>query len=495
MIPNSPTLTEKILKGSSIVLFLSFLMAPLGYVIRALYAHTLSVEMYGLFYAILGFFTIIAAYNDLGFGPAVSYFLPKYIKSQDTSSGFLVYKYGQLIQIITSIFISLIIILITPWLITYYFKVPGIENIIYVFCIYLVANSFLNSLIQAFIGLQKEKYYSSINLIRLTFTLLFSLLFWAFDSANALFYSVSWISAYLVTALVYNYLLHKRHRELVRNKLWWNKDLLKMMSHYAIPTLFTASIYSFITFSDIFFLTLFRGVKEVGAYNIILPLASTSIVFLSPLNNLILPLTSHLMEGDKSKITNLIEQALKIIPFVALYFALFLVMFPSSPIKLIFGEKWLGPTEQPLIILSIGYIAISLYTFLATIVSGFGKVKEKLLISVFIAIVSIFLNAFLIYFYGLMGAVIANSLIGVISVILFGHIIKKVIPFHYPYLFYIKIASLSTFLYIIVKFVNFYPTNWFQFITSGIVYTMIIIILALYSNIIDKSMIKLIFRK
>lgn len=491
---SSQSFINKIIHGSSTVIFFTLLLSPLGYAIRVLYSHTLSIEMYGLFYAALALFTLITTYNDLGFGYSVAYLVPKFFREQKYAQVWKTYKYCQVIEVSTSVILSLLLILLASWIATHFFKMEAAKNLIYIFSIYLISNSFLSAIIQLFIGLEQEIYYSSVHLIRLLFSLIFSLMFLFFDNANVVTYSLSWSCGYIISILVYSFFLYKKFGFIV-SKTSWDNELFKKMYTCAIPTLLTTSVYSFINFSDTFFLTLFREVTEVGVLNVVLPLASISSIFLTPINNFLLPLISRLMEEDKKKIEILLEKFLQVIPFVSLYFGLFTTLFPGFPISFIFGEKWLKMTETPLSILAIGYIPISLSLFLGIVVSGFGLVKERLRASIYIAILSIILNSSLIYFLSVTGAAIANILLSVFSLYIFSKIIKSKIKFRFPIIFYLKLIAFSLTVYISVTFLSIKITNIFTYLALGIIYTCMILIFGYYLKMFNLDMIKLIIRK
>jgi O-antigen/teichoic acid export membrane protein len=486
----SEILTKKVFRGSFIVLMFTFLGAPLGYLIRILYSQTLSIEMYGLFYAVISLFGILATYNDLGFGFSVSYFVPKYFKKKNYSSCWNLYVYDQIIELGSSIFISILLVIFGKWLALNYFRVPGAENLIYILSIYFIANSCVEALNRFFNGLQQEKFYSSIQFSRLSFVLIFSVLFWLFDMPNVLLYAASWALAYALVAIIYNFFLYKFNKNII-NKFSWDKKLFRLMFNYAVPTLATTSIYTFINFTDTFFLTLFKGVEQVGIYNIVLPIVSVGSIFLSPINGLLFPLISHLKEGEEEKISKILNIILRIIPFIGIYFSLFIILFPSPLIKYLFGSKWLGLVENPLIILSIGIIASSLSGYMCTFVSALGKVKERLYISIFIAITNIILNLFFVYYFGVTGAVIANSFIYLLSVFLYGKVIKSVFLFKYPIFFYSKLFIFSLIIFFLTRFFHIEPNSLWQIIFGGIIYSIIIILFGFYLNIFNKKILKL----
>lgn len=487
--------SEKVIKNSVIVIVLSFLGAVFAYLIRVLYSRSLSVEDYGLFYAVFGFFSIISVHADLGFGEAVVYFIPKYFKSKKYSKVWNIYTYGQFVQVIVSVLIAAILVILTPNLTANYFKVPGSEDIIYIFCAFLIINSLLNSILQIFTGLQKPKYYSLMLVLRSALVLIFSLLLLVLDRNEIISYALSWVVGYLVIAVIFIYLLWKRHPKLSGNNLSWDLNTFKVMYKYALPAFATTFIYSLLVSSDIFLLTLLKGVREVAIYNVVVPIASISIVLLSPLNSILFPLVSHLYEGEKRKLRYLISKVYEVIPFIGVYFALFIIMFPSSAIALTFGIKWLDFLEVSLSIFALGYIGILMSSITGIIILGVGKVKERLWVLALVAILNIAINSFLIWQYGVIGSAITNTLMGTTLCIIFTVIIKKFVDFKIPLKFYMKIFLFSILLFMFVRVIRFSPQNWLEFIISGFIYTLVFICLGFLLKVVDKQLITLVMSK
>lgn len=485
----SYSLKEKVIKGSIIALGLSFLGSVFAYFIRILYSRTLSIEDYGLFYAILSLPLMFTIYLDLGFGYSSVYLLPKYLKLKKFAKAWNIFIYGQTVSLVMSILISLILIITAPLLTKYYFKVAGSEILIYIFCIFLIASGLINGMIQVYSGMQKEKYYSSITLLRwfLTFTLSIFFIFLGFS--NILFFAIAWSAGHLITAIIYLALLYYKHSFLTVNKIFWERSTFRQMFSLAVPSILETFISSIFLMTVNFFLTFFRGVTEVGIYNVILPLASIPLVLLIPLNTFLLPLVSHLCEGEKDKLEFLTEQILKIIPLVGAYFSLFIILFPSTSISLIFGEKWLGKIESSLSILCLGMIFLLLNGILGVIALGLGKVRERLKIAIIIAILSVPANALLIWYWGVMGAVITIGLIALILNLLFINLIQKDLRIKIPYSFYITLAIFSSVVFILIRAIRISPQNWGEFIGFGLVYTFIYTVFGYLLKVFDKNLI------
>lgn len=492
---NPKSLKERLVKGSVVTLTLALIGSILAYLVRILLSRTLTVENYGLYYAVFSLFTVATAYVDLGFGYSVVYLFPKYVKYKNYSKAWNIFIYGQTISITTSIVASIFFIAFAPLLAQKYFKLPGSEILIYIFCVYLISFTVINGLIQVFTGFQKEKYYSSIAVFRWFLTLVFSLSFLFFGFSNLIYYAIALCLGHLLTALIYFFLLLKKYTFLIRNKIVWERSLLKQMSIFAIPSLLETLVVSAVVLGDNLFLILFKGVKEVGVYNIVYPLASIPLVLVNPINGLLLPLVSHLMEGEKEMLKYLMEKILQVAPFIWLYFSLFTIMFPSTIVGLIFGQKWVGLVEIPVIILSLGIFPMLMNGIFGAITLGTGRVKEKLKVAAFTTIISIFASGFFTYHYGVLGAVISASSIALMVSLLFSRIIYFVIPFQIPYSFYIKLLIFSFLIYFLVKITGIYPKNWFEFIISGLIYTIIYIAFGYILKVYDQKLLLMILPK
>lgn len=484
-------LSVKVLKGSALAITLTLIGAVFAYLIRVIYSRTLTIENYGLFYAVFGLFSMLSTYADLGFAEAISYFIPKYLKKKNYSKLWNTFLYGQLVQIGVSVILALLIAIFTPFLAEKYFRVHGSETIIYIFCAFLVLNGFLNGINQIFTGLQKPAYFSTINTVKSFFIILFSSIAVFQGKNNLNLYGYIWLASYVLTISFYLYLLWSRHSFLTSNKFVKSTEFLLSLVKYAIPAFITTFIYSLMSASDIFFLTLFRGVIEVGIYNIIVPIASTSIIFLAPIHNILLPLTSHLMEGEKEKLGYILTYIYKIIPFIGAYFALFIVLFPSAIVSFIFGEKWLYLAGFPLSLLTIGYIFLLLGNLLGTVALGLGRMSERLNILLSVGILNIVLDAFFIWKFGVLGSVIMDSFIAVILVGVFTLMIRKYVVFKIDYFYYLKLLAISSLVFGLIRFIKIKPLNIGELILYGIIYTVLFAVIGLMLNIYDKKSLQL----
>ena len=473
---------KRILRGGSIILLFNTLVLPLGYIIRLLYARTLSIEQFGLFYAVMSFFIILTTYNDLNLGYSVIYYLPKYLHKKDYKSCWNLYVYNQIVSIIVTLIFSCIVIFLAPFLVSHYFRVSYGLPLIYVFIFFFLANSIVSTIHNLFYGLQQEEYYSLKEFLRLFFTVLFSVVLWLFKRDSLYTYAIAWSSAYGLTALIYIGILLRKNNFLI-NKITWDSSLARKMIAYSFPTLITTVIGTFAT-ADIIFLTILRGVKEVGIYNIILPIVSIAGILLTPISSFFYPFISHLRETQKEKTSQIIEQLLHYVPFVVLYFSLFIFIFPNTSVTLLFGAKWALYTRLPLQIMCVSSVFLQLFNYLSIISLSLGLVKQRLMISAITTTLHILVSYILINSFGILGAVIANLLSYGIYTFLYGILLRKKVDFKFPFLFYGKILLFSCVLFLLSSALHLQPTNWPQFIGLGFLYTGIMVCFAFYLKLL-----------
>jgi len=461
----------------------TFAAAPLGYLIRMILSRSLSIEMYGLYFAVIGFFSFFITYNDLGFGYSLSYFFPKFFRKKDYRTCWNLYTYDQFIELITSLVFSGILFLSASWITSHYFKVPEAEYLIKIFCVYFIANSVVSALNKLYNGMQKELYYASMELVRFIFLATVASIYYLNHVHDVSAFAWGLVSSYIFVAFLYRLLLQKNFAFLVRQPFSWNPTLLQTMAKYALPTIMTTSVYTLITFSDTFFLTLFKGVKEVGIYNVMIPIVGVFAIFLSPINTFLFPFISHHADSDKKTVNTLLSHTLRIIPFICFYFAVFIILFPNPIIAILFGSKWSSTSAVALSILAVGYSLSTLGSFMGTYIIGLGKVKERLRISIIIAVCNTICSLILVPLFGIIGVAISFLMTSLLSVILQGVTLTSDLTIRYPIIFYLKIILFGSILFIFCRATNLYPNNWYQLILYGGMYTIIMGIFGLWINV------------
>lgn len=466
----------RLLRGSFLVGIFTVSAAPLGYILRMLLSRGLSVEMYGLFYATLAFIGIFTTYNDLGFGYSLTYLVPKFMRRNQFDKVWQAYLYDAAIELGTAIVIFAVIFGGSDWLSQNYFHIPEAKPLLIVFGVYFIGNCYVSALQKLFMGLRQEVIHLSIPPFILGFTVLgvgsISLL----GKLSVTNVAWCWGFGYLAASVVYTLINLKQNRFLISQRVFWDSDLFKHMAHYALPTILNASIFTFITATDTFFLTLFRGVSEVGVYNVLVPIAAIPLVLFSPIESFLLPYISHFYEGEKEKITTLLWHTQTILVVATAYISVFVLLFPVGLVQTLFGKQWSEISGVPLQWWAAAFSIVVLSNHANTMISGVGKVRERLQASIGIAVFNVTLSALLVYYYGVLGAVWANIATTTVSLGVYLLILRQVIavPIRFSILFKVMLLSLG--LFFLIDSLGWQLQNWLQLVVLGSTYTCLFIL-------------------
>lgn len=491
-----PTLTEQIFKGSFIVVVTSVLASPLGYGTRILLSRSLSTEAYGLFYAMLAFFSLFSSYNDLGFGKAATYYISKFLAKGDQKSIWLVAVYTAIIGLVSSVILAGFALLFNSYLADFYFKSEEAKAIIPIFALYFVFECLGLVLKNIFIGLRRAKYYSLMQPFRFLLTFFFSALLFVTHSTSLWYFSFAWMAAYAATVILFTIISAKQYAFLV-GPVVYDKGLLKSLKTYALPNIASGVVHQLNSYVDTVFLTFIRGVDSVGLYNIINPIIGLPSIVLSPLTRVFFPMVSLLTEekNGHQKITYFTETVLKIIPLITLYFNVFIFLFAQSTIATLFTYKWVALAEKPLILISVTYLFSTLVSYLSLILEGMGLLKQKVAITTFLLICNVIINPIAITFWDVKGLIVANAVLQLLATGIYLYVLSRKISFTIPYKLYLRYAVFFLLVIVTVKAVGFWPKTFGSFLITGGIYSLLVAAFALKQDLLDQQTIQIITTK
>jgi O-antigen/teichoic acid export membrane protein len=114
--------SSKLLKGAGIIFAASILSSAFAYFIRILLAKKLSVEEFGLFFAVYSAVLTVGAIKGLGTGASVSKFIPEFEVSNEQNKIKSVLSFIFLFNIFSSIVVFIIFYFFPENIINSYFK-------------------------------------------------------------------------------------------------------------------------------------------------------------------------------------------------------------------------------------------------------------------------------------------------------------------------------------------------------------------------------------
>jgi O-antigen/teichoic acid export membrane protein len=403
-------LTKKYLirQGFWIYLF-TFLAAPLGYLIRILYARTFSVEEFGLIYSIIGFIALISIFNDLGFSETLNYYATRFYEKKQYAKVKGSFIFALLMQGGTAILLGILFWFLSPWLAEHYFRSPLALNVFRAFIMYFFFYNVSMSLIQLLHATHNYLISPLSEFLRQFIILFLSFALFYFDILSSKNIGLIWGISYLFLVIIYFILYYKILTNIAKVKTVLSFDLFKKLWSYAIFAIWTTGASIILSRIDVFMITFLLNVEAVGYYTIAFSLASLISILFSPVMSIFFPMSSKLSLTNKGseKLNHIIRTMYSLGLYIILPVVVVLAMFPSEVINLMFGVKFIS-SKNTLIILSFGILFGVFNGFNVSIMSGLKMLKEKTYLMFSGIIINTILNFLLIPYLNIEGAAFAT---------------------------------------------------------------------------------------
>lgn len=462
--------TKKAVKGAVIILLMSFIAGFLGYIVRVILAKNLSVEDFGLFYSVFSFLGFFGIFKSLGFDRALIKFIPEYLSKKNFNMIKSSVIYVTAIQLVMNLIFIILIYLLSDFLSIYFFQTNKASLLLKLMTIAFFIDSFVMIIKFSFQGFQKMHLFSGMEIVRMVLITLFVLVFFWMDMDL-----MSPVFAYIIVPslllIIFTYILLKRtFPEFRSSKIILSKIRFKQISRYSLWTMVSSVGVLILGYTDTLTLTYFSGLKNVGLYNVALPTAGVLAYFYKAIAGVLVPISSELWtKNKKSILSEGIESLYKYSMIIILPIVVTIVVFSDLVIQFFFGVEFL-PASPALKVLGIGVIFTMLHSINTRFLAGIGKPKICSMIVYIAAVLNLILNLILIPIYGIIGAAVTTAISYIVMMIIGFFYIKKFLPVKFP----IHI--------------------WLKTITSGIVFTIIIISLSkiIFINTIIWAMITVI---
>jgi len=390
-------LSEKFIKKWSWLFLFSFFIAPSGYIIKALISNDLSVEEVWIIYSIVWLISFLAIYNDLGFSESLRYFLPKFWINKEYNKFKSSIVLALLVKIITAILIAILLWLGADFIAEYYIHYQSASTILKVFSLFFIVFSLFRVISDIFFSFQDTFAYKFVEFIRMRSIVIFvSILFFS-DLWSMLNYAIArfvWTIIWTITAII---LLIKKYKNILKKwKILLNKDLSKKMASYAIWSVLAIQWWLILWSIDLQMIVYFLWPKAAWFYTNYQSLLNVYMILLWPIFAFIFPVTSELIaRKEKWKLEKMINMFYKYFTVIGIIFWLFFSTFWTYISYILFWEKFIFSGE----LLKLWALFVFLNILISinfNVLSGLGKVKNRMKIIWTAAIFNIITNAILI---------------------------------------------------------------------------------------------------
>jgi len=478
---------KKAVFGTVVVFGFSVLAAFFGYLFRLVLARNLTVEEYGLFYAVFALISLLWIFKDLGLGQALAKYIPEFkLKERyDLIKKALISTL--ILQVAFAGILAVLLVIFSGFLAKNYFHHPEAAMVVELFAIYLLVKPFVMICNSAFQGFQNMKYYASIDLARSILALLIVLIGFAFIK-NIIVPSLAYAIVPVILALIFIPLLIKKaFPQFFEAKFSFDKVLIKKLIKFGIPVMIGAAGWFIISYTDTLMLTFFTNMEQVGLYNAALPTSNVLQYFSIALAAVMLPMASEMWARKHKKQLVVGVRLLYKYSFLAIVpVSLMMFSFPQVVLNILFGSKYVGAAST-LQILVLGTIFYVIAGTNFSVLSGIGKPKVNSKIILIAAGINIILNLALIPFLGIIGSAIASATSFLIMLILSVIYLERNVSVSIPVGAWTKIAfsglvfvGLIAYLKRVVVFSPFLEAILIGFI-AGIVYLVLAFVLRIVS--------------
>ncbi len=429
--------SKGIIKNSYFLIIVSIISIVVGYTLRIFLSKTLSIEDFGLFYAISAFLGLFALIRHLGLNQAIVKYIPEFLVDRE---------YRKIKSIIAISFISQLIIVSLFIFVVFtfsneismiIFKTEGAAIILQIMSLSFLPSIFFSLFQSVFQGFQKIKMYALVEFTRISLTLIFAFIL-VVNGLGLFGLSMSYLIAAIITSIIFS-IFFLKIPNILSGSLDASKLFIKKIYKFSLPVFIGSLAAVIVSNIDTFILTISRSFEEVGLYQIALPTSQLLLVFVSAITVVLFPLTSKLYK--KNEIENLASTVKLLVVFLFLTiipFVVFLVVFPEVVINILFSEKYIGAT-QTIQILSISSIFYSIFLIFQTTLDGIGKQVMSMKNIYIVAAVNLLLNITFIPTYGIIGAAITTNIAFALGMGISFYGLNKTISLRLPIIKLLKI--------------------------------------------------------
>jgi len=395
---------DRMARGSALVFASTFITMALGYFLRLFLTRALTVEEYGLLYAVVTFVNFFALFRDLGLNQALVKFIPEWSIMQQAGKirGAISWVVG--LQGVISCLVAAAIFSSAPWLAEVYFHAPNVAILIQIMSGFFFVATFGGVFHTSLQGLQRIKAYAILqplnNLLLLALTAALLLLgFGLFGAVSA--YLVMGILFGIIAGLLLLKALPRAGEPLVASD---KRAVVK----FALPVLLGFIGGVVLGAMDTIVLTYFRSLTEVGLYQAALPTSTILWAVASAIGTVLFPMVSEMWaRRDKQALAAGISLLLRFSFVLVLPFALLMLALPEFVLGLLFGQAYIAGAAA-LQILALAAIAYTLWQICAVVLSGIGRPDLTTKIVLGVAGFNLVSNIALVQIWGIVGVAVTT---------------------------------------------------------------------------------------
>lgn len=388
MIDQHNSLAEKFIKKGFWLYLFSFIIAPMGYIIKIIISWELTVSEVGILYGIISLVTLLSAYNDVWMTESLKHFIPQFITEKRYDKVKTILFLAFFIQIITSLLIAAFFFFWAEYISENYFKTISAKETIKVFAFFFIGINMFQTLSNFFMAIQDTFYMKIIDLVRMFFITLSVIYIFLSDLSSLLYYSYTWIIWLYLWVLFAIYVFYTKYYKgyLRSENILIEKVFLISIFKYASLVFIWASAGTILWQMDMQMILYLLGTESAGYYTNYLSIIWIPFMIIGPIFSFLFPVFSEMHSKKQySKIKDIKQIFQSNFLLIWIMFNLFFFVFAEIIAYTLFWERFI----QSWNILKYSILFLVFNFFLQinfNILAWIWRVKERVKI-VFIAII------------------------------------------------------------------------------------------------------------
>jgi len=337
-------LSNNLIKNTFWLYIISYIIAPIWYIIKILLSSQLSVEEIWILYWVISFITLIWAFNDFWITESLKYFIPRFLNEKNYQKIKNILTYSISIQLTSSIIIASLLYIFSKDLSIYYFHNEEVTHTLKIFCLFFIWINFFNIITTFFMAVQNAFYSKIIDLIRLASSLLFIFLLIFLEKANLEYVSYMWLVWLLIWLIIWTLIFYNKFYKiyLKNQKAVFDKILFKKILKYALLVFMWAQAATILSQIDMQMIIYLKWTIDAWYYTIYLSIIWIPFLLLWPIFWILMPVFSDLNSKNK---TNEIKKLKNILAnnFIVIWFTfnLLFFIFAQTIAYILFWEKYI----------------------------------------------------------------------------------------------------------------------------------------------------------
>ncbi len=421
LIDQHASLWEKFLKKGFWLYLFSFIIAPIGYIVKIILSGNLSVWDIWLIYGIISLITLLSSFSDFGIRESLLFYLPKYYNKKEFARIKSLLLLAFIIQWFTSITLACIFFFWSEILWEHYFENNISWQIIKVFSMFFLWINTFQLINNFFLSVQNTFLQKSMEFVRSCFILFSVIIILFFSEWTIIQFSYAWIIwLYIWLLLSWIIFYHKYYKIYLKSeRIMIDFDEFKNIFIYAFIVFLWAQASTILSQIDMQMIIVLLGTESAWYYTNYLSIIGIPFILIAPIFAFLLPVFSELYSKNKES-RDIIKIKKNLQDFTcSLWISLniFFFVFATYIAYVLFWENFLLSWEilkYSILLLTFNFLLQINFNILATI----WKIKNRLYIIIFTIFINVIGNYILIQYLWVYGAAIMTWLSWIIMWVL-----------------------------------------------------------------------------